>query len=543
MKNKSNTIRNALVGTALLVVAYIVYTQFITFPVSQEFVSWEQGGSIVDTAKINEPVTLNLNIYSNSLIGYSGTIKVQIKKDVPGTDKVVTTKSVSVNIPMGLDKKQPIEVKFTPDENAGSLLDTCKEYFYKVYLGDKAIYDPTTSGDRNGLYVGSKAAGGTVPKVTGILFNDKPQITVSPGTSISTKVKMSGTGTGQLKVEIRKDVPLLTDSSYTTLTKDVTIEDSGIIDMNAWTANEQGVGFREYFARVSWNGNVVYDKTDPEQREYVKVSTSSGDVTTSTTGSLSLKSTQWSANANQYSTLKTTFKIIGTYDGVVTVDIRKDVFIGTDTNIQSQKHQITGTDTEITVDTAFTSPNSGEWIFVRVTPNIYDNTDRDSRKAQGTEIQVTGGGTTPQPTPGYTTQPTPYTTQPPVQGTSTLTNIGFTTGNDPQIGDITVNKGQTVNVYANIYTTGYASGTVLIQINKDIVMDMDSTFKSFTQGYTLNNAGNHWVYVGSFSPDRSTSTSPFPGTLREYFGRGSTKTYGFEYDPQDENTRSRVYVN
>ncbi len=674
--------KNIIIIVGVLLVGYFFFYSSTENAISHNFVSFKQNGAEVSTAKINVPVTLTLDFYPNSLLGFTGVVNINIYKDVPLTDSKFTLKQIQLNIPMGLDKKQTVSMDFTPDEVTGL---TLREYYYTITDSKgKILYDPGRD-IRASLKVSTTASGGTVPKFTSLTFNNQPQITVSPGTAITTKVTMSGQGTGTLKVEIRKDIGYsIPDSVYTILNKEINIDGSTVIQMDNWNAQSGGLGFREYFAKIYWNNDLIYDPTNPDQREYVKLS--DGGTTPPLTGSISLKSVAWNAVANQYSTATLTFHLTGAVQQSVTIDVRQDVS-GGDINLQSQSCALSGTDKDVTCTVSFTSPNAGEYIFIRVSGGIYDVgssifdflTARNTRISQGTEIIVssTGGGTTPTPTttqppatanvyyniielksgsnggtrinvPQYSTvdvyttvtsnmatsgqisievrkdlsgfpwkndetltvlsksvslqsgtntilvgsfsasdltgsnsfvqyffkpswngkllndptdrnsresvttyssgggtTPTPTTTvtQPPTQGTATLSNIGFTTGSNPSTGAIIVNKWQNVNVYAYIYTTGAASGTVLIQINKDKVLDTDSTFKSLTGSFNLNSAGSNWVYVGTFSPDQSTSTSPLPGTLREYFGRGSAKSYGFEYDPQDENTRSRVYVN
>jgi len=106
-----------------------------------------------------------------------------------------------------------------------------------------------------------------------------PQITVPVGTTVTVYIKISGPpGTsGTLKVEVKKDIVWASDSVKKTLTKSVTLPDSGIsdwINMGTFVADELtsgGIGqLREYFIKVFWGSDCIHDPTDPETREWVK---------------------------------------------------------------------------------------------------------------------------------------------------------------------------------------------------------------------------------------------------------------------------------
>lgn len=529
-QEQNNTIRNVLVLIALAVVAYAGYFQFIENPVSQSFVTWEQSDSEITTAKLNKPVTLKLDMFSNSLFGYSGAVKIQVRKDVRiGTDEVVASKTIMLDIPMGQKKKQSVFMNFTPNENAGGELDRVREYYYKIYLGGKVIYDPTEPGERNGLQVASKPSGGTVPTVTGILFNDQPQITVPAGTSITTKVAMSGKGSGTLKVEIRKDTKLLPDGEdYTVLIKNVNINGSTSIEFPTWKANDQGLLFRQYFARVSWNDDVVYDPSNPSEREYVKISGSGNSESSGATGSVFLNGVQWNIKPSAYSTAKLTFKVDGTYDGVVTVDIRQDVSLLSDKNLVSKQVTITGTDTTITADVGFTAPSSGNWVFVRVTPDVYDSSDPAARKAAGTEVQVqtsssgstgsTGGSTGTQPTQNAV-----------VSYNIVELKSAFANGMR-----INVPQGTQVDVYATVSSNMATSGTLSVEVRRDMSWASDTTLTTPSKQVSLQ-AGTNTILVGTFTASDLSGANGFS----QYFFKPSWNGVVLN-DPTNPSTREIV---
>jgi len=106
-----------------------------------------------------------------------------------------------------------------------------------------------------------------------------PQITVPVGTTVTVYIKVSGPpkATGTLKVEVRKDIVYATDQTKAWLTQSVTIPDSGLTDwikMGTFVADELTTGqpyqLREYFIKVYWNDNCIYDPTNPDTREWVK---------------------------------------------------------------------------------------------------------------------------------------------------------------------------------------------------------------------------------------------------------------------------------
>lgn len=561
MKINKKDLGKILIIIALLGGAYLLYSQYIVNPISHSFTSWEQSGSEVTTAKINEPVTLKLDIYPASVLGYKGTIKVQIKKDILGTsDAIVTTKSLNVNIPAGFSNKQTVKITFTPNEAAGGAFDKTREYFYKIYINNNPIYDPTESGDRNGLLVADKASSSGdpetgIPTVKGILFNDAPQITVAPGTPITTKVSLIGKGQGTLKVEIRKDVSLMADSSYVMLQEQITIDGSDIIEMQTWTAQAQSIGFRSYFARVWWNDNLIYDPVDPAQREFVKLSGSStttptppGGTATVSYNIIELKSASSSGlriNVPQNTVVQVyaTVSASASATGTLSVEVKKDMVLISDQSLTTLSKQVNlnaGQNTVLVGQFTASDLTSGtfrQYFFKTYWNNdvINDPTDPNNREAVTT---YSGGTTTPYPTPTetpYVYQPPP--TEPPAQpGTLSITNVGF----GANTGSVTVNKWQNVPVYVYASATGGdVYQQVRIEIRKDLIGASDTTYKEIYQVIKLRNGQSLWIIIGEFSPDESTSNL---FGVRQYFARVSIGG-NFVYDPTDPNNRNHVTVN
>lgn len=523
-----STIKIILLITILAGAGYLVYSAFLAEnTISHTFITWEQAGSEVTTAKLNQPVTLKLDIFSNIPLGYKGKVKVQIKKDVKwGKDIVAKTSTIDINIPI-LNKSQQVSVTFTPTEKTrdetGEGLEDVIEYFYTLSIGDKPIYDPIERGSRNGLLVSNKAGGGTVPQVTGILFNDRPQIEVASGTAITTKVTMSGKGKGTLKVEIRKDrIGIRDGDTYKTLTKEVTLDgdDDETIPLPTWKAVSGGLLFREYFARVYWNGDLIYDPEDPQEREYVKIaSTGEADSSEDDEGQIVLKSVTWNVNPNQYSTATLTFIITGTYSKAVTIDIRKDVNLW-DGEIASIQKQITGTDEEVNTTASFIAPSAGSWLFVRV-QGIYDNIYPDERKAQGTEIEVSSTSTG---TIGTT----------PTKATVTYNTIELRSAYGSGT-KINVPSSSEVQVYATVTSSASTSGTLSVEVRKDHDSLKDDITHAVLNKQATLQAGTNTIYMGSFIASDVTDVYNF----RQYFFKPSWNG-NLLNDPDNPKVRESV---
>ncbi len=547
---KDNTMRNIIMAVVAIAAIYFVYSTFISLPVSQSFVSWEQNGATVETARVNEEVFLNLDVYSATLLGYSGDMTIEIKKDLTGAnDKIFARKTVKIDIPYGLDQKQTVRISFVPDEETGLVV---REYFYKVYIGNKVIYDPTDSGNRNGLLVKKYASGGSVPRVTGVLFNNQAQIIVAPDTEITTSVKLAGTGDAVIKVEIRRDFGGMSDDTYIILEKTVSIDGTTAVEMSpTWIAKSvggiSGLTFRSYFARVYLNDELVYDPTSllsPLERPHVRVASSTSPGT-SPTSSISLKSVTWNIQPGT-SAVTTKLHITGSYSGNVVVDVREDVSYWSDSNLASKTHTISGTNQDIDLTTEFATPAMWKWIFIRV-PGIYDSTSPDARKSINAEIQIreTGTvGTNPVPTvPGTTAVPgqtvAPTTVPDTTYTTANTLDAGFGQNHESHY---STTVGTPIQVWLLLQAPAgtTSAGTVKAEVRKDYRLASDVSVIVLEKSYVVS--GQEWILVGTFIPDERTDGGFFGG-LNEYFVRGGDSRFSFwDYSVEGNLGRSNVKV-
>jgi hypothetical protein len=114
----------------------------------------------------------------------------------------------------------------------------------------------------------------------------------------------------------------------------------------------------------------------------------------------------------------------------------------------------------------------------------------------------------------------------------------FSTSSDPRGPQITVPVGTTVKVYVKISGPAGTSGTLKVEIRKDIVYESDQTKAWLSQSVTIPSSGiTDWIMVGTFVADELTTGQPHQ--LREYF----MKVYWGDtciYDPTDPNTREWV---
>ena len=76
-------------------------------------------------------------------------------------------------------------------------------------------------------------------------------------------------------MEVRKDIVVYSDQTLTTLSKTVILSSgNNAINMGSFQANDLTGGnwgdVRQYFIKVSWAGQLIYDPTDPNSREWVQ---------------------------------------------------------------------------------------------------------------------------------------------------------------------------------------------------------------------------------------------------------------------------------
>jgi hypothetical protein len=109
---------------------------------------------------------------------------------------------------------------------------------------------------------------------------------------------------------------------------------------------------------------------------------------------------------------------------------------------------------------------------------------------------------------------------------------------DPKGRQITVPVGSTVTVYTTVKAVGgYATGTLKVEIRKDIVWQPDQTHKFLTKTIELKAGETKTFNMGTFTAEDLTGDSP--GQVRSYF----VKVYFNDkciYDPTDPNTREWV---
>jgi len=107
------------------------------------------------------------------------------------------------------------------------------------------------------------------------------QIWVPVGTNVKVYVTVRAYGgdvSGWLRVEVRKDIQYWFDEHYIDLYQFISLKDGEektIYVGTFKTVDITGVNnFREYFVKVYFGGNCIYDPTDPNTREWVKTYTS-----------------------------------------------------------------------------------------------------------------------------------------------------------------------------------------------------------------------------------------------------------------------------
>ncbi|MBO3809642.1 MAG: hypothetical protein FGF50_08630 [Candidatus Brockarchaeota archaeon] len=87
-------------------------------------------------------------------------------------------------------------------------------------------------------------------------------------------LKADAAVSGVVKVEVRKDVVLGSDVTYKVFEKTVTLrEGENIVEVGRFTADvltSNSIGsVRQYFVRVYWDGELIYDPQNPDTRECV----------------------------------------------------------------------------------------------------------------------------------------------------------------------------------------------------------------------------------------------------------------------------------
>jgi len=369
----------------------------------------------------------------------------------------------------------------------------------------------------------------TVPSYQSARFNgggqDGRQITVSTGTVVSVYVTLSSSSpiSGTVTVEVRRDFAhFQPDDTKTTLTMSATISDSTEVSMGSFGANDYGDNFRSYFIKIYWDGQVIYDPTNPDTREWVKMTQAQPPTTTPPPPPiLSYQSARFSGggqdgrqitvvvgtSVNVYVTLSSSTSTSGT----VNVDVRMDrTGLPDDTKTTLTKSATISGSTEIFIG-SFTADDYGEGFrsyFIKVYWNdkvIYDPSDPDTREWVKT-IQAQ-----PPATPSY--------------------QSGRFSGGGQDGRQITVVAGTVVNIYVTLSSSSPTSGTLRVEIWRDLSLQSDTLKTSLTMSVTIS--GSTVIPIGSFTAD------DYGGNFRSYF----IKVYWNDeviYDPTDPDTREWV---
>lgn len=258
---------------------------------SQEFDGWYQSGMKLTSpstthpeAQVNVPVTLTIVVSNFGQSDFDGTVKIEIRKDIENADdKSVGFYPTAVTI--SSDSSTSVSATFTPNEvTSGSL----RGYFYKVYVGDFCIYNPTSESGQGPDVRPELKVSKTPPSPVSWVPQGKwegagfsgPQITVPKGTTVHAYAHVNNPNptsiTVTIKMEIRRDKISATDNVKATLARTVSVS-AGVsfVDMGTFVADEttysSGSGrLREYFMKVWINGILLHDPTDPATREWVK---------------------------------------------------------------------------------------------------------------------------------------------------------------------------------------------------------------------------------------------------------------------------------
>ncbi len=103
------------------------------------------------------------------------------------------------------------------------------------------------------------------------------QITVCLYSSVSVRITLYATTSmrGSVSVDVRRDIVWYSDNTLTTLSKTVVVNAGNTaIDMGSFSASDLTGGdigqTRQYYVKVYWAGQTIYDPTDPNNREWVQ---------------------------------------------------------------------------------------------------------------------------------------------------------------------------------------------------------------------------------------------------------------------------------
>ncbi len=208
--------------------------------------------------------TITLTSYN----GYSGTITLTATV-TPGTSPgPQVLLQGSVYLPAGGSIQVPVSIQTdysTPQYS----------YHIQINAGDGSISHQDTIQVVVGspppaptyLFPATFTAGGT----------SGSHITVCVGSYVSVSINLYATTTvrGTVSMDIRRDIVWYSDNTLTTLSKTVVVNGgNNAVNMGSFSASDLtggGIGdTAQYFIKVYWAGQTIYDPTDPNSREWVQ---------------------------------------------------------------------------------------------------------------------------------------------------------------------------------------------------------------------------------------------------------------------------------
>ncbi len=526
-----------------------------------EFVGWYVGGNKVDetraTVNLNDQVELRLKLIAGTSDAL-GTVTVEIKKDIPYTnpwtsfsDEVHDAQQKPVSLKAG--QSTIISATFSADEATTEYGGRVRSYFYKLYsplLNEP--YNPTDPATRECLFVSSTPTTTTPPPTpsTGKLEYVQgvfkfggvsgAQIRVVSGMEVAVDVKVKAIGqvNGPLKVEVMQDVVTWPDRVHQTLTKDISLKDAEQwIGMGTFLADaptsSAPFAVREYFIKVYFADQVInvktstYDPENPSTREWVKtydfycyaVYDSTGaevggrDIIGPERGTI-LAVSSGTARLGEKIWIQTFLKADG--NPVANQEVQ---FIAKYPDGSSNWFWTDGSDSAgfCHKDWTISQDDLAKGSYIDFTIQLID------RYYAPTGLIVSGGGsgaylgsyTYRQPISSGPATITP-TPQQPLQWKFVGWYVG---GNKVDDARATVKLGDTVESRIQLTAPSAVSGTVHVDIRKDIVWGSDASFKS--ESYTLNlAAGESRTIALAFTPDMATvgdSSFAVAGMCRQYF--------------------------
>ena len=373
------------------------------------------------------------------------------------------------------------------------------------------------------------------------------QITVPAGTNVSVTITVSSTAatSGLLTVNVREDIVDAPDSQVATLQHDVNLAvGSNTITMGSFVAKDltTGAAFapREYFISVAWNSRSIYDPTDPSTREWVKTVSGPG---TSTSIAVSYVSGTFSGAGQTgpqitvpiYTPvgLKVTVNANGSAEGVLSVNVRKDIVWGSDasyTTLTKTVQLTVGSNsfdmgTFVMADNTCGNPGCVREYFYTVSWNgklVYNPTDPGSREWVQTGSSTTNTTTTGPPPPGHP--------QIAYVSPGTFSGAGQTGS------QITVPIGTLVDLKVKVSSNMSTTETISANIRKDVVWYPDVSYTTLAKTVHLG-VGTNTVDLGTFVA--IDSMGGLPGQVREYFYTVSANGTNI-YNPTDPSTREWV---